>query len=138
MEATICSESHKLFRNCLRIFKSTIFCLYEVLPFYLMDEIETNHDYVTDKLESWLELRLMRANANEDEVLHYSGSSNGPSSLSEGPWLRLNKFFMVHSSHNQNLSPKCLLCRWKINIISSYIMSHSNLHKYVQVCYFKL
>ncbi len=110
-----------------------------------MEEIETIHHYVTDKLESsivvdkteWLEPSLTPANANEDEV-SMSGSSSGPSCFPESPWPRLNKLFSVHSSHNQNLSFECLLCRLKKNIISMYITSHSNLCKHVQVCYCKL
>ena len=69
------------------------------------------------------------ANVNEDEV-STSGSSN---SLPESPWPKLNEFFSVHSTRNQNLSFECLLCRPRKSIISTYITSHLNLRKHVQV-----
>ena len=96
-----------------------------------MEEIETIHDYVTDEVESLIVVNesvetegllsnpsnSKPANVNEDST---SGSSN---SLPESPWPKLNKFFSVHSTRNQNLSFECLLCRPRKSIISTYITS---------------
>mgnify|MGYP002804187578 CR=1 FL=1 len=112
-----------------------------------MEEIETIRKCVTDEVESLIVVNESGetegslnpsssepANVNEDEV-STSGSSD---SLPESPWPKLNKFFSVHSTRNQNLSFECLLCRPKKSIISTYITSHSNLRKHVQVCYLVL
>ena len=106
-----------------------------------MEEIETIHDYVMDEVESLIVVNesvetegllsntssSKPANVNEDST---SGSSN---SRPESPWPKLNKYFSVHSTRNQNLSFECLLCRPRKSIISTYITSHSNLRKHVQV-----
>ena len=107
-----------------------------------MEEIETIHDCVTDEVERLIAvdesgetegllnpLSSKPENVNESQVSK-SGSSD---SVPESPWPKLNKFFSLHSTRNQNLSFECLLCRPKKSIISTYITSHSNLRKHVQV-----
>ena len=106
-----------------------------------MEEIETIHVSVSDENkivedkteELSSEPGPQPANANEDAV-----NASRSSGLPESPWPKLNKFFLVHSSRNQNLSFECLLCRPKKSVISTYITSHSNIRKHVQVCHCKL
>jgi hypothetical protein len=49
------------------------------------------------------------------------------------PWPKLNKCFSVCHKRNNNLSFKCLLCKPRKTVLSTYITSHSNLRKHIKV-----